>query len=126
MRTIYRAGILTAALMVLVLGGCSSFDRGGEEMASAAGRGADARLGLDAGQGPNAVLKEGGQGKDGMGYALVIGVGVRNAPPGQKCPVHVFPDAVGVDQRPVHVKQQHGPPPFLGEEPGLAISAPLC
>ena len=32
MRTIYRAGILTAALMVLVLGGCSSFDRGGEEM----------------------------------------------------------------------------------------------
>ena len=68
----------------------------------------------------------GGQGKDGMGYALVIGVGVRNAPPGQKFPVHVFPDAVGVDQRPVHVKQQHGPPPFLGEEPGLAISAPLC
>ena len=66
MRTIYRAGILTAALMVLVLGGCSSFDRGGEEMASAAGRGADARLGLDAGQGPNAVLKEGGQGKDGL------------------------------------------------------------
>ena len=60
MRTIYRAGILTAALMVLVLGGCSSFDRGGEEMASVAGRGADARLGLDAGQGPNAVLKEGG------------------------------------------------------------------
>ena len=45
---------------------------------------------------------------------------------GQKFPVHVFPDAVGVDQRPVHVKQQHGPPPFLGEEPGLAISAPLC
>ncbi|MFR2694548.1 MAG: hypothetical protein ACLTBV_32080 [Enterocloster bolteae] len=41
MRTIYRAGILTAALMVLVLGGCSSFDRGGEEMASVArpGRG---------------------------------------------------------------------------------------
>ncbi|MFR2823864.1 MAG: hypothetical protein ACLTCQ_04215 [Enterocloster bolteae] len=28
MRTIYRAGILTAALMVLVLGGCSGFDRG--------------------------------------------------------------------------------------------------
>lgn len=66
MRTIYRAGILTAALMVLVLGGCSSFDRGGEEMASVAGRGADARLGLDAGQGPNAVIKEGGQGKDGL------------------------------------------------------------
>ena len=66
MRTIYRAGILTAALMVLVLGGCSGFDRGGEEMASAAGRGADARLGLDAGQGPNAVIKEGGQGKEGL------------------------------------------------------------
>ena len=30
MRTIYRAGILTAALMVLVLGGGSGFDRGGE------------------------------------------------------------------------------------------------
>ena len=35
-------------------------------MASAAGRGADARLGLDAGQGPNAVIKEGGQGKEGL------------------------------------------------------------
>ena len=62
MRTIYRAGILTAALMVLVLGGCSGFDRGGGDGIRRR-PGADARLGLDARPGSKCSNKEGGQGR---------------------------------------------------------------
>ncbi|MPM17709.1 hypothetical protein SDC9_64106 [bioreactor metagenome] len=43
-------------------------------------------------------------GHNGMGYALVIGVGIRQPPPGQKLPVYILPDAVGLDQRAVHVE----------------------
>ena len=40
------------------------------------------------------------QGQDSVGHPLVVRMGVGKAPPGQKFPVHVLPDAVGVDQRP--------------------------
>ena len=66
MRTIYRAGILTAALMVLVLGGCSSFDRGERRWHPLQAGGADARLGAGCRSGAKCSIKEGGQGKDGL------------------------------------------------------------
>ena len=46
----------------------------------------------------------GGKGQNGVGHALVIGVGVWQAPAGQKGPVHLFPHAVGVDQGSVQIK----------------------
>ncbi len=53
------------------------------------------------------------QGQDGVSHALIIGVGVGKAPPGQKFPVHLFPDAVGVDEGAVQIKEKHDSrPPF--------------
>lgn len=44
------------------------------------------------------------QGKDGVRNTLVIGVGVRQPPPSQKGSIHIFPNAIGVDERPIHIK----------------------
>ena len=49
----------------------------------------------------------GRQGKDGMGHALIVGVGIGKAPPGQKRPVNILPDAVGVDEGAVQIKEKH-------------------
>ena len=47
------------------------------------------------------------QGENGVGHPLVIGVGVRQATLGQKLPVHFLPNAVGVDEGTVQVKEKH-------------------
>ena len=49
----------------------------------------------------------GRQGENGVGHPFIIGPGIGQAPPGQKRPVHVLPDIVGVDEGAVHIKQVH-------------------
>ena len=47
----------------------------------------------------------GRQGEDGVGHALVVLLGVGQAPAGQEGAVHVLPDAVGVDEGAVHIEK---------------------
>ena len=44
----------------------------------------------------------------GVGHALVVFSCVRGVPPGQEGLVHLHPDAVGVDEGAVQIKNQHG------------------
>ena len=51
--------------------------------------------------------EDGGLGEHGVGHALVVFPGVGQTPLGEKRGVHITPDAVGVDEGAVHVKNQH-------------------
>ena len=44
------------------------------------------------------------QGENGVGHPLVIGFCVGQTSPGQKFPVHVLPDIVGINEGAVHIK----------------------
>ena len=44
------------------------------------------------------------QGQRGVGHALKISPGIGEAPAGQEVPVHLLPDAVGVDEGAVQIK----------------------